>query len=112
MEIDGAVVASLRASGAKRELDLGCGEGKLIRELLKDKQFDEIVGLDVSVRSLEAAQRRMRRELHPQIARADTACLNTPGRGHSRYLHRRPRTCNDIYHNRDPVRCWPNMFPG
>lgn len=51
----GAVVASLRASGAKRVLDLGCGEGKLIRELLRDKQFDEVVGLDVSIRTLEVA---------------------------------------------------------
>ena len=40
----GAVLAALRASGAKRVLDLGCGEGKLLRELLKDKQFEEIVG--------------------------------------------------------------------
>ncbi|HEV3263203.1 MAG TPA: 3' terminal RNA ribose 2'-O-methyltransferase Hen1, partial [Gemmataceae bacterium] len=30
----GSVVAALRASAAKRILDLGCGEGKLIRELL------------------------------------------------------------------------------
>ena len=56
----GAVVASLRACGAKRVLDLGCGEGKLIRELLKDKQFEEIVGLDVSIRTLEVAQRRLK----------------------------------------------------
>ena len=55
----GAVVASLRASGAKRVLDLGCGEGKLIRELLRDKQVDEVVGLDVSIRTLEVAQRRL-----------------------------------------------------
>jgi 3' terminal RNA ribose 2'-O-methyltransferase Hen1 len=54
----GAVVAALRASGARRVLDLGCGAGSLIRELLKDKQFEEIVGLDVSIRTLEAAQRR------------------------------------------------------
>jgi 3' terminal RNA ribose 2'-O-methyltransferase Hen1 len=56
----GAVVAALRASGAKRVLDLGCGEGKLIRELLKDKQFTEVVGLDVSIRTLEVAQRRLK----------------------------------------------------
>jgi 3' terminal RNA ribose 2'-O-methyltransferase Hen1 len=41
-------------------LDLGCGEGKLLRELLKDKQFDEIVGMDVSIRSLETARDRLR----------------------------------------------------
>jgi 3' terminal RNA ribose 2'-O-methyltransferase Hen1 len=58
----GSVMAALRANGAKRVLDLGCGEGKLIRELLKDKQFEEIVGMDVSIRSLEVAARRLRFE--------------------------------------------------
>jgi 3' terminal RNA ribose 2'-O-methyltransferase Hen1 len=56
----GAVLAALRASGARRVLDLGCGAGSLLRELLKDRQFEEIVGLDVSIRSLEAAQRRLK----------------------------------------------------
>src|SRR5262245_55340164 len=37
----GSVMAALRASGAKRVLDLGCGAGSLIRELLKDRQFQE-----------------------------------------------------------------------
>jgi 3' terminal RNA ribose 2'-O-methyltransferase Hen1 len=63
----GAVVASLRASGAKRVLDLGCGEGKLIRELLRDKQFEEIVGLDVSIRTLEVAQRRLKVDRQPTM---------------------------------------------
>src|SRR5262245_55637274 len=61
----GSVVAALRASGAKRVLDLGCGEGKLVRELLKEKQFEEIVGLDVSIRSLEVSQRRLKLERLP-----------------------------------------------
>jgi 3' terminal RNA ribose 2'-O-methyltransferase Hen1 len=61
----GAVVAALRACEGKRVLDLGCGEGKLIRELLKDRQFEEIVGLDVSIRSLESAQRRLKLERLP-----------------------------------------------
>src|SRR5712692_4925808 len=61
----GSVMAALRASGATRVLDLGCGEAKLIRELLKEKQFEEIVGMDVSIRSLEVAQRRLKLERLP-----------------------------------------------
>lgn len=61
----GAVVAALRASGARRVLDLGCGEGKLIRELLKDRQFEDILGLDVSIRTLEIATRRLKLERLP-----------------------------------------------
>ena len=65
----GAVLAALRASGARRVLDLGCGEGKLVRELLKDNQFTEIVGLDVSIRTLETAQKRLKLDRLPaQVA--------------------------------------------
>ena len=56
----GAVLAAIRSSGAKRIVDLGCGEGKLLRELLADRQFTEILGMDVSVRSLEIAHRRLK----------------------------------------------------
>lgn len=59
------VLAALRSSGARRVLDLGCGEGKLIRELLKDRQFEDIVGMDVSVRTLEIAARRLKVERLP-----------------------------------------------
>jgi 3' terminal RNA ribose 2'-O-methyltransferase Hen1 len=54
-----AVVAMLQELGATRVLDLGCGEGKLLRALLKEKRFTEIVGMDVSVRSLEVAEERL-----------------------------------------------------
>jgi len=62
----GAVLAAIRATGAKRVLDLGCGEGKLLRELIKDKQFEEIVGMDVSIRTLEVALDRLKLDRLPE----------------------------------------------
>lgn len=55
----GAVVAVLRSAGAQRVLDLGCGEGKLLKPLLEEKSLTEIVGMDVSYRSLEIASRNL-----------------------------------------------------
>lgn len=54
-----AVAAALKASGASRVLDLGCGEGRLIQTLVKDRQFTEIVGVEVSTRTLERAAERL-----------------------------------------------------
>jgi 3' terminal RNA ribose 2'-O-methyltransferase Hen1 len=65
----GQVMAALRSSGAKRVLDLGCGEGRLLRELLKDKMFSEIVGMDVSHRALEIASQKPRLEDLPRLQR-------------------------------------------
>ena len=61
----GAVLSVLRSSEARNVLDLGCGEGKLLRELLKEKQFEKIVGLDVSIRALETAHKRLKVERLP-----------------------------------------------
>ena len=56
----GTVLATLRGSGARSVVDLGCGEGNLLRSLMEDRQFERIVGMDVSIRSLEIAQRRLK----------------------------------------------------
>lgn len=56
----GAVLAALKASGADRVLDLGCGSGRLLKPLLAEPQFQEIVGVDVSHRALEHARARLR----------------------------------------------------
>ncbi|MEV5727909.1 MULTISPECIES: 3' terminal RNA ribose 2'-O-methyltransferase Hen1 [Streptomyces] len=55
-----AIVAALTEAGAARVLDLGCGEGHLVQTLLKDPRFTEIVGVDVSMRALTIASRRLR----------------------------------------------------
>lgn len=60
-----AVLAALRSANAKRVVDLGCGEGKLLRVLLEDRTFDEIVGVDVSHRRLQIAQDRLRLDRMP-----------------------------------------------
>ena len=57
-----AVYKTIKNSGANSVVDLGCGEGKLLRQLHKDKQFTQILGIDVSHRSLEIAKERLRLE--------------------------------------------------
>jgi 3' terminal RNA ribose 2'-O-methyltransferase Hen1 len=65
----GTVVAALKASGAKRVLDLGCGQGNLLRALLKETSFEKIAGLDVSHRSLEIAAERLHLNRLPPMQR-------------------------------------------
>lgn len=55
-----AILQALRTAGAARVLDLGCGQGQLVQALLKDPRFTEIVGVDVSVRALTIASRRLK----------------------------------------------------
>ncbi len=65
----GAVLGALKASGAHRVLDLGCGEGRLLGLLLGERQFSEILGMDVSYRSLEMAQDKLRLDRLPPMQR-------------------------------------------
>ncbi|HEY3182943.1 MAG TPA: 3' terminal RNA ribose 2'-O-methyltransferase Hen1 [Gaiellaceae bacterium] len=61
----GAVVAALRAAGARSVLDLGCGNGKLLRALLEDPRFERVVGVDVSHAALQTAHDRLRLDRMP-----------------------------------------------
>jgi 3' terminal RNA ribose 2'-O-methyltransferase Hen1 len=53
------VAEEIRRLGAKRVLDLGCGEGKLVRRLLKIPHIEYILGMDVSHRELQRAHERL-----------------------------------------------------
>ncbi|MDO3683728.1 3' terminal RNA ribose 2'-O-methyltransferase Hen1 [Micromonospora sp. C28ISP2-4] len=64
-----AVLAALRDSGASRVLDLGCGGGALLTALVADRRFTEVVGVDVSDRSLVLAARRLRLDRLPERQR-------------------------------------------
>lgn len=53
------VVEVLREAGARSVLDLGCGAGRLLQALLKDRQFERIVGVDASTRQRANSRSRM-----------------------------------------------------
>ncbi|WP_435130095.1 3' terminal RNA ribose 2'-O-methyltransferase Hen1 [Actinacidiphila sp. bgisy144] len=55
-----SILGELRAAGAARVLDLGCGQGQLVAAMLKEARFTEVVGVDVSARALDIAARRLR----------------------------------------------------
>jgi 3' terminal RNA ribose 2'-O-methyltransferase Hen1 len=73
----GTVQAVLKASGARRVLDLGCGAGALLERLLRDG-YDEIVGVDVSVRALEAAHRKLKLDRLHDAQRQRMKLLQSP----------------------------------
>lgn len=70
------VIDELKASGAHRVIDLGCGEGRLLGELLKDGQFQEIVGMDVSHRSLGIASERLHVDRMSPVQRSRITLIN------------------------------------
>ncbi|HEX7027503.1 MAG TPA: 3' terminal RNA ribose 2'-O-methyltransferase Hen1 [Gammaproteobacteria bacterium] len=65
----GKVLDVLKAHNAKRVVDLGCGEGRLLKRLLNERTFDEIVGVDVSSRALDYAGQRLRLDQLPDKQR-------------------------------------------
>lgn len=101
----GAVVAVLRSVGARRVIDLGCGEGKLLKALLDEKGLREIVGMDVSHRSLEVAAQRLRLDRMPSKQKERLKLM------HGSLMYRDPRlagydaaTVVEVIEHLDPPR--------
>ena len=70
------VVEVLKSHEVRRVLDLGCGEGRLLRYLLRDPAFNEIVGLDVSHVALEHARDRLHLDQLPSRLEAKVTLLH------------------------------------
>ena len=54
------VLEVLKRHEAKKVIDLGCGEGRLLRELMRDRAFTRLAGMDVSTRALEVAADKLK----------------------------------------------------
>lgn len=58
-----AVAEALRGSGAQAIADLGCGEGKLLQRLVRERWVERLIGVDASARDLEWASKRLKLHL-------------------------------------------------
>jgi 3' terminal RNA ribose 2'-O-methyltransferase Hen1 len=56
----GAVVDALRTMKPETIADLGCGEGKLLTLLLRERWVRRLIGVDPAIRTLERAARRLK----------------------------------------------------
>jgi 3' terminal RNA ribose 2'-O-methyltransferase Hen1 len=101
----GAVLAALRAAGARSVVDLGCGEGRLLQVLLKERDVERIAGMDVSFRALERAAQRLRLDRLPERQRARVSLVH----GSLTYRDRRlegydAATVVEVIEHLDPAR--------
>lgn len=101
----GAVLSALKAAGAKRVLDVGCGEGSLVKVLLNDASFTAVGGMDVSAGALDAAGRRLRVDRMPPRRRERLTLFQ----GSLTYRDDRLRgwdalTCVEVVEHLDPSR--------
>ena len=63
------VLRTILDAGATTVVDLGCGEGRLLRLLLNDSRFARIMGVDISIRMLDIARERLDMDRMPEQQR-------------------------------------------
>jgi 3' terminal RNA ribose 2'-O-methyltransferase Hen1 len=62
----GQVLSVLRKAEVHRVVDVGCGEGRLLKLMLEHREFEEVLGMDVSCRVLEIAEKRLHLDELPE----------------------------------------------
>ena len=67
----------LQDAGAASVLDLGCGEGKLLRLLMRDRRVTRLVGVDLSAQSLAIAHERLNVDRLPERDRERLTLLQS-----------------------------------
>ncbi|MGC4932365.1 3' terminal RNA ribose 2'-O-methyltransferase Hen1 [Gordonia sp. DT30] len=72
----------IRQTGAHSVLDIGCGEGKLLAELVSDRFAGRLSGVDVSMQALERAQRRLERWRGVELWQSSLMYTDPRCRGH------------------------------
>lgn len=63
------ILETLADLPVKKVLDMGCGEGKLLKQLSNNKQFTQITGLDVSNQALAIAEDKLKLDRLPDSQR-------------------------------------------
>ncbi|NLG26100.1 MAG: 3' terminal RNA ribose 2'-O-methyltransferase Hen1, partial [Clostridiales bacterium] len=70
-----AVAAAVLSSGAASVVDLGCGEGRLLAQLIKERQIERLLGMDVSIYALERSRDRLHLDRAPERLRDKVALI-------------------------------------
>jgi 3' terminal RNA ribose 2'-O-methyltransferase Hen1 len=65
-----AVLRQIDAFHPARTLDLGCGDGKLLQQLMQRRTINVIAGMDVSAMQLQRTVRRLKLDRMPDFDRA------------------------------------------
>jgi 3' terminal RNA ribose 2'-O-methyltransferase Hen1 len=72
-----AVLSVLRERGAGTVADLGCGEGTLVGQLLREPTVRRVLGVDVSHRALDRAAQRLHLDTMPDRQRDRVSLLQS-----------------------------------
>ncbi|RME59001.1 3' terminal RNA ribose 2'-O-methyltransferase Hen1, partial [Candidatus Parcubacteria bacterium] len=100
-----SVIAVLKSQNVKSIIDLGCGEGRLIKNLRKYHEFKKITGMDISYQALTSAKKRLDLDRMPSTERARIQLI------HGSLIYKDDRikgfdaaTCIEVIEHLDPFK--------